>query len=101
MKASEVRSGMRNVDLDLKIIEVEEPRTYISRTGREGRVATAIGEDESGRIKISLWNEEIDRVKAGCRIRMRNGYSKLFRDEVHVSAGMWGRLEVVEQPTGS
>lgn len=96
MKASEVKPEMRRVDLDLKIVEIEEPRPYVSRTGREGRVTTAIGEDDSGRIKISLWDKDIERVKAGCTIRIRNGYARLFRDEVHVSAGMYGRLEVVE-----
>lgn len=96
MRASEVRPGMRRIDLDLKIVEVEEPRPYVSRAGREGRVTTAIGEDESGRIKISLWDKDVDRVKVGCMVRIRNGYSRLFRDEVHVSAGMYGRLEVVE-----
>lgn len=96
MKASDVKPGMRGVDLDLKIIEIEEPRSYISRAGREGRVTTAIGEDDSGRIKISLWDKDIDQVKVGSLIRIRNGYSRLFKDEVYVSAGMYGRLEVVE-----
>ena len=96
MKASDVRPEMRRIDLDLKIVEIEEPRPYISRTGREGRVTTAIGEDDSGRIKISLWDKDIERVKVGCIVRIRNGYARLFRDEIHVSAGMYGRLEVVE-----
>jgi replication factor A1 len=96
VKASDVKPGMRGVDLDLKIIEIEEPRSYISRAGREGRVTTAIGEDDSGRIKISLWDKDIDQVKVGSLIRIRNGYSRLFKDEVYVSAGMYGRLEVVE-----
>lgn len=87
---------MRNIDLDLRIVEIEEPRPYIDRSGREGRVTTAIGEDDSGRIKISLWDKDIERVKVGSRIRIRNGYSRLFRDEVYVSAGMYGRLEVLE-----
>lgn len=95
MKARDVRPAMRNVDLELKIVEVEEPRSYVSRAGREGRVTTAVGEDDSGRIKISLWDKDIDLVKVGNLIRIRNGYSRLFRDEVYVSAGMYGKLEVV------
>ncbi|MCS7131464.1 MAG: DNA-binding protein [Hadesarchaea archaeon] len=96
MKASEVKPAMRNIDLDLRIVEIEEPRPYISKSGREGRVTTAVGEDDSGRIKISLWDKDIDRVKVGSRIRIHNGYSRLFRDEIYVSAGMYGRLEVLE-----
>jgi len=96
VKTSDVKPEMRRVDLDMKIVEIEEPRSYASRTGKEGRVTTAIGEDDSGRIKISIWDKDIDRVKVGNTVKIRNGYARLFRDEVHVSAGMYGKLEVVE-----
>ncbi|KUO42223.1 MAG: hypothetical protein APU95_05530 [Hadesarchaea archaeon YNP_N21] len=96
MKAKDVRPAMRNIDLDLKIVEIEEPRSYVGKSGREGLVTTAIGEDDSGRIKISLWDKDIDRVKVGSVIRIRNGYSRLFRNEIYVSAGMYGKLEVLK-----
>lgn len=96
MKTSDVKPEMRRVDLDMKIVEIEEPRSYASRTGKEGRVTTAIGEDDSGRIKISIWDNDIDRVKVGNTVKIRNGYARLFRDEVHVSAGIYGKLEVIE-----
>lgn len=96
MKAIEVRPDARRIDMELKIVEMEEPRTYTSRTGKEGRVTTAVGEDDSGRIKISLWDADIDRVKVGNRVKITNGYARLFRDEVHVSAGIYGKLEVLE-----
>ncbi len=96
MKANDVKPEMRRIDLDLKIVEIEEPRPYVSRAGREGRVTTAIGEDDSGRVKISLWDNDVDRVKVGNTVRIRNGYARLFRDEIHVSAGMYGKLEVAQ-----
>jgi len=96
VKASNIKPEMRRIDLDLKIVEIEEPRPYVSRAGREGRVTTAIGEDDSGQIKISLWDNDIDRVKVGNTVRIRNGYARVFRDEIHVSAGMYGKLEVAE-----
>ncbi|MDI6642912.1 MAG: hypothetical protein QMD95_02540 [Candidatus Hodarchaeaceae archaeon] len=96
MKASEVRPDMRRIDLELNVVEVEEPRTYTRRDGREGRVTTAVGEDDSGRIKVSLWDADIDRVKVGNKIKITNGYARLFRDEIHVSAGIYGKIEVLE-----
>lgn len=87
---------MRHIDLSLTIVEIDEPRPYVSQSGKQGRVATAVGEDDSGKIKVSLWDQDIDRVKVGNKIRITNGYARLFRDEVHVSAGMYGKLEVLE-----
>lgn len=97
MKASDVRPDMRRIDIELKVVEVEEPRTYIRKDGREGRVTTAVAEDDTGKIKISLWDADIDRVKVGDKIKITNGYARLFRNEVHVSAGIYGKLEVLEQ----
>ncbi|MGQ9787908.1 MAG: DNA-binding protein [Candidatus Hadarchaeaceae archaeon] len=95
MKASEVKPDMRRIELELTVVEVDEPRPYMRRDGREGRVATATGEDESGRVKISLWDADVDRVKVGSRVKIINGYSRQFRGEVHVSAGIYGKLEVL------
>ncbi|MFN4133035.1 MAG: DNA-binding protein [Candidatus Hadarchaeales archaeon] len=95
MKVAEIGPGSRRIDIELTIVEVGEPRPYARRDGGEGRVATAVGEDETGRIKISLWDGEIDRVSVGSRIKISNGYAKIFRDEVHISAGMYGKLEVI------
>lgn len=94
MKASRVKPGMRNLDLELKVIDKEEPHSFESEKG-EGKVATAICEDDSGKIRVSLWNEDIDRVEIGDKIRIKSGYSRLFKDEVHVSAGKYGELQVL------
>jgi replication factor A1 len=88
---------MRRIDIELKVVEIEEPRTYVRRDGREGKVVTAVAEDDTGKIKVSLWDTDIDRVKVGDRIKITNGYARLFRNEVHVSAGIYGKLEVLEQ----
>ena len=94
MKAGEIMPGMRNIDLDLKGVEKEEPHSFQNDSG-EGRVATTVCEDDSGQVKVSLWNDEIDKVEEGDRIRIEGGYSRLFKDEVHVSAGKYGELKVL------
>lgn len=95
MKVNEVRQDSRRIELELKVVEVGEVRTYTRRDGTEGRVASAVGEDDTGRIKVSLWDADVDRVKVGSRIKITNGYAKLYRDEIQVSAGTYGKLEVL------
>lgn len=97
MKANKVKPGMRSVELELKVIEKSDPHSFVTKKGGRGRVSTAICEDDSGQIKVSLWNEDIDRVEEGDQIKIKNGYSRLFKDEVHVSAGKYGELEVIKE----
>lgn len=95
MKANKIKPGMKSLDLELKVVDKEEPHTFENDNG-EGRVATAICEDDSGEVKVSLWNEEIDKVSVGDEIKIENGYSRLFKNEVYVSAGKYGELKTPE-----
>lgn len=95
MKASKVKPGMKNLTLDLEVVEMGEPNSFNTDKG-EGEVVTAVCKDDSGKVKVSLWNDEIDKVEVGDNIHIENGYSRLFRDEVHVSAGRYGELKVIK-----
>jgi len=96
LKISELRDGMRRIDVEGEITEVSEARTVNLRTGGQARVADAILQDETGSIKVSLWDDQIDAVKVGSRIKIESGYTNSFRGEVRVNVGRYGRLEVLE-----
>jgi len=58
-------------------------------------VANAVAKDETGDIKITLWNDEIDRIKGGDRVSIQNGYVSEWQGELQVSTGRFGKIEVV------
>jgi len=94
MKVSELRPGTKNVNITVKIEEIEPAREVQSRTGEQLRVANAVASDDSGKVKMSLWNEDIDRVKANDTITIDNGYVSSFRGEIQLSVGKYGKLSV-------
>ncbi len=63
--------------------------------GNSGRVATATAKDDTGEVKLSLWNDEIDLVKKGIKIKISNGYVNEFQGEMQLTAGKFGKLEVI------
>lgn len=87
-----VRQG--NVDIIVDIVDVGETRTF-EKFGRSGRVATAVAKDETGDIKLTLWNEDIDRVKAGDKVHIINGYVSEWQGEKQLTTGRLGKLEVI------
>jgi replication factor A1 len=95
MKISELRPGMRRVELQGRITEIGEVREVTTRFGEPGRVATAILEDDSGTIKLSLWNEMIDTVSVNSTVKIENGYVTSFRGENQLNVGRYGRLTVL------
>ena len=94
MNISEIKAGTGKVNLEnVKVIEVGAVREF-EKFGKKGRVATAKIEDESGQIELTLWNEQIDLIKAGSIISLIDGYASEFKGKVQVTPGRTGRIEV-------
>jgi replication factor A1 len=92
MKISELKAGMRNVSVTGKIDSVGEPRTVNLKAGGTNDVADAIISDESGSIKLSLWGEDINKVRAGDKVSIENGYINTFKGENSINIGKFGKL---------
>ena len=86
---------MRRVDAEGEISEISDPRNVNLRTGGEARVADCMLKDESGTIKLSLWDDQIDQVRKGSKVRVTNGYTNSFRGELRLNVGKYGKLDVL------
>ncbi len=91
---SELKTGQGKVDIEAVIESIEEPRSF-EKFGKEIKVANAVLKDESGSIKLTLWNDEIDKVKPGSRIKISNGFVNEFKGEKQLTAGKFGKMEVL------
>lgn len=94
MKISELKPRQSNVNVEVEVVELGEIREF-QKFGRPGRVCTATVKDDSGQIKLTLWNEDIDKAKPGTKIRITNGYVNEFQGEMQLTAGRFGKLEIV------
>lgn len=88
---------MRRVDVEAKVLEKTPTREVMSRyKDVVHRVATAIVSDDTGKIKLTLWNEQIDQVNENDNIKVENGYITTFRGEMQLNVGRYGKLTVNE-----
>ncbi len=95
MKISELRDGMKRVEVEAEVVEKGTPRQVMSKYKDEAyTVADAIVQDETGTIKLTLWNEQIDQVNQGDRIKVENGYITSFKGEIQLNVGKYGKLTV-------
>ncbi|MBU2522770.1 MAG: DNA-binding protein [Nanoarchaeota archaeon] len=96
MKIQDIKPNQGKISIEAIIVEIDSPRDINSAAGSL-KVANAIIQDDSGKMKLTLWNAEIDKVKVGDKIRITNGFAKEYRDEIQLSAGKFGKLEVIGQ----
>ena len=78
------------------IESISEPRTVNLKTGGQAQVADAVLKDDTGQIKLTLWDAQIKMVKQGSKVRIENGYISTFRGENALNVGKYGKLEVLE-----
>ncbi len=95
MNISELRARQGNVSIEAVVKSIEEPRAF-NKFGRDLRVTNAIIEDDSGSIKLSLWNDDIEKVHAGDTVRITNGFINEFKGENQLTTGKFGKLEVIK-----
>ena len=90
----ELEDGMKDMDIEGEILEKGMARQVRSRRRRWQTLSvanTGYG-DDSGRIVLVLWNEQIKQVKVGDRVRIENGYVSSYRGIKQLNVGRDGRL---------
>ena len=74
-----------------------EPREVTSRfDGRVNRVATAVIDDETGKINLTLWSQQIESVAGNDTVEVENGYIAEFHGAKQLSTGRYGTLKVIK-----
>lgn len=96
MKISELNIGQGNVEVEGTIKELGEAKTF-NKFGKDLSVANAMLEDDSGSIKLTLWNDDVTRFKDGDKLKVVNGYVNEFQGEKQLTSGKFGSLEKVDR----
>lgn len=94
MQIKDLKPRQGNIDIVVDVVDVGTPREF-QKFGKPGKVATAIAKDETGDIKLTLWNEDIEKVSAGDKVHLVNGYVSEWQGEMQLTTGRMGKLEVV------
>src|SRR3989338_6867593 len=81
LKVGNVVPGIKTLDIVAKVVRVFEPREF-EKEGKKGAVQSLILGDETGTIRMPLWNEEIKLlenlgIKEGDVVKISGGFAKL------------------------
>ena len=96
MKINEIKRGMSNISVTGEVTDKSERRRVRTRFGSRN-VCDAILEDETGRIKISLWEEQTDTVNVGDKGKIIGAYITEYRNRLQLNIPRSGRLEITEE----
>lgn len=90
---AQLRQGLSQVAIEGHVEKMSSPRTVSSKKTREElKTSNARLTDDTGSIKLVLWNDQIRQVNEGTRIRFENGYVKEYRGGLQLGIGRWGLI---------
>ena len=95
MKVSELKVGQGKVDINLEVKSKGPVRSF-DKFGKQLRVCNAEAVDtDGGKITLSLWNDDVEKIKEGDFIKVANGYVSEFNGQKQLGSGKFGTIEVV------
>jgi replication factor A1 len=99
-RISDLSMGLSDVNLQGKVLATDTVRTFDRDDGSEGRVANLTLGDETGRIRITLWDERTDAVEefsAGQSVEIVDGYVRERNGDLELHLGDRGTIEEIEE----
>lgn len=96
MNISDLKAGQGSVEVIAVIKSFEDEKSF-NKYGRMLKLRNAILADDSGEVKLTLWNDDTGKYKEGDKIKITNGYVNEFQGEKQLTAGKFGKIEKVQE----
>ena len=96
MEIDELKRGMNGVSTQGTIADKSEVRRVNTRYGMRS-VCDATLKDDTGFIRLSLWEEMIDQVSVGDKVKVEGAYVTEFRGKLQLNIPRSGKLEITEK----
>lgn len=97
-KIGDLRESMGSVNVAALATQVGDEREFVRRDGTEGRVVSVLLEDDTGTIRLSLWDEDAEKaedITEGSLIVVENGYTRSgYGGGVELNVGKTGRVHI-------
>ena len=95
-KIGDLKVGMKKVSLKAEVLAIPESRIVYTRYGTTACISNALIGDETGSMKMSLWNQQASMVHKGDVVNVKNGKVTWFSGERQLRLGRSGSLSVIE-----
>lgn len=91
-KIKDIKDGMGDLNLTVKVLEISEVRTFQKKDGSSGKVGNLLLGDSTGTIRVTLWDEKtefLSRLEYGDAVEIINAYARenAFNQKVELQIG--------------
>jgi len=90
LKLTELRPGMENIPLQVRIVSLEEVREITTSYGFTHKILDGEVEDETRKMELTVWNEKIEsfnEMKPGDKVTLENCFITSYKGVLSVNVG--------------
>ncbi|KAJ9686258.1 hypothetical protein PVL29_015253 [Vitis rotundifolia] len=98
-KVDQLKPGTGGHTLTVKVVSsktVLQKGRSVSQHLRHTRIAECLVGDETGAIIFTARNDQVDMMKPGATVILRNAKIDMFKGSMRLAVDKWGRVEVTE-----
>ena len=99
-RIEELTLGLSNVNLVGKLLETDSVRSFDRDDGSEGKVSNLTLGDPTGRLRVTLWDEQADRARElspGTTVEIVDGYVRERDGDIELHVGDRGAVEETDE----
>lgn len=99
VKVDSLKPGTYGHTLIVKVVncnEVLQKGRAVSPHLRDTRIAECLVGDETASILFTARNDQVDLMKAGTTVILRNAKIDMFKGSMRLAIDKWGRIEVTQ-----
>jgi replication factor A1 len=93
VKISELKPGMDNVSVKVRVLDVQAPKVIETRKGPRTISEATVG-DDTGRVRLTLWGRAAGSVNPGDAVEIHGAWTTSYRGNVVLNVG--GRGEIIK-----
>ena len=98
LKIEDMRVGMKKINVTAEVLDVSEPAKVHTQFRDNAIVSNAVIEDETGKILLCLWDQQVNMIHSGDFIDVKNAHVAMFKGEKQLRLGKNGTVTILEKP---
>jgi replication factor A1 len=91
-----LRHGMKKINLKAEVLETPPPLKVTTQYGSSATIANVYIGDETGKVRLCLWNEQVSFVSTGDLIQINNASVSTYKGERQLALGKSGTVSVLK-----
>lgn len=101
VQINQIRPGLEDVSIEGEVTQVFPVKSW-QKDDRSGKVASIIVRDDSGEVRLTLWNNNCDLIEngdiqRGAKVRVENASAKERNGLTELNLGYRGEIKVLEK----